>query len=422
VAEVVQTIGPAVLFRALSGFRMVPQRPEVVGVWFLGGRRFADNAKALFLYSVAQHGSPIRAVWISYNPLVVKALRAEGLPAYHGRSLQGIWLQLRAGVYVFDCFGMDLGFWCSRGAVKVNLWHGLPLKKIQRDIDTPSHHIYQGFHGPLWRRLLNRLRAPWLYERPDLVIATAPVIQQIFASAFGLPLDQVPIIGYPRVDILTAQDYQPSALDGAICREVSRLKQQGRRIVAYLPTFRDSSRTKREIPLDWATLDAFLARQDAVLLLKLHSEDSARLPALGQYRNILLVDHHVDVYPLLRSVDVLITDYSSVWFDYLILDRPILFYAYDLEDYLKHSRSMYFDYEEVTPGPKVRTFQDLLTALEAALDEPGAEPWASARRRAMERFHRYLDDQSSARVWQEIYRRFVGGEGKGERGGFELWW
>src|SRR5690606_5765020 len=58
-------------------------------------------------------------------------------------------------------------------------------------------------------------------------------------------------------------------------------------------------------------------------------------PALGQYRNILLVDHHVDVYPLLRSVDVLITDYSSGWFDYLILDRPILFYAYDLEDYLK---------------------------------------------------------------------------------------
>jgi hypothetical protein len=100
------------------------------------------------------------------------------------------------------------------------------------------------------------------------------------------------------------------------------------------------------------------------------------------------------VYPFLPHADALVTDYSSVLFEYLLLDRPIVFYPYDLDRY-RRSRDFYYDYEKVTPGPRAADFEELLAALERTVgvgngavrdDEPPADEYADDRTAVRERF------------------------------------
>ena len=86
-----------------------------------------------------------------------------------------------------------------------------------------------------------------------------------------------------------------------------------------------------------------------------------------QSENIMVINKDADPYVFLKLADVLITDYSSIYFDYLLLNRPIIFFAYDLKEYLKDSREMYFDYDEFTPGEKVWDYQGLKNSIVKAI-------------------------------------------------------
>ena len=124
-------------------------------IWLFGstfGRRFADNPRYLYLYA-SQHRMElgIRPVWISRNKGIVDFLNENGYEAYRYHSLAGIWYALRGKLYLFDNYSKDINFWQSGGAVKVNLWHGIPLKKIQAD------NIFDRYRHPqnLWDRWRN---------------------------------------------------------------------------------------------------------------------------------------------------------------------------------------------------------------------------------------------------------------------------
>ena len=392
-----------VILHLVSGLIPRDRTLWIFGSW--NGARFADNARAVFLRAVQD--KHVRCAWLSSNPDVINRLRAAGLPAYHTNSLQGLWLRLRAGVYVFDAYSLDLGYWGSLGAKKVNLWHGMPIKKIQSDIDIPFHPMHRAYHGPFLERIIRRMWSPWLYEKPDLMIATSPCMQRILSGAFRIPVTRIPITGYPRIDSLVAQNGSPSPLDAEWASKMIDMRSSGVKILAYLPTFRDCTASDHTIPIEWDEFNALLQKRNAVLLLKLHSNDVARLPDLTRYSNILLADHHVDFTPLLRWVDVLITDYSSVWVDFLVLNRPIVFFAYDLDEYLAQSRSMYFDYISVTPGPKARNFAELVSILDSILIGHYDDQWAAERQERLAQFYSRIDDRAAERVCHELYRHFV---------------
>ena len=113
---------------------LIPRNPKL---WLFGstfGNRFADNPKYFYLYCNQFHkdrkNGGIRAVWITKQKEIVKLLRKNGYEVYYRYSLKGIWCCLRGKVYIFDNYSKDISFWLSGGAVKINLWHGIPLKKI----------------------------------------------------------------------------------------------------------------------------------------------------------------------------------------------------------------------------------------------------------------------------------------------------
>ncbi len=381
-------------------------------IWVFGsgdGKSFADNPRWLFLHSLRRKDGLIRSVWISRNPSLVKRLKSEGLPAHNALSLRGLWYSLRGGVYIFNVYPGDINPWTWRGAIRVNLWHGIPLKKLGDEVEIPGHPIYKRRHGTPLEKLFWRMRTPWLDSRDDLVVGTSRYTSRLFSKVFVIPEGNVPVTGYPRNDVLTQKDYEPTIWESSLFHDIESQKKLGRRVVVYMPTYRDQTYEKRPLPMNWEILDTFLQHHNTLLVLKLHMADKVALPLLDSLRNVMQVPDELDVYPLLRLADILITDYSSVYFDFLLLNRPIIFYAHDLEDYLLKHRSMFFNYETITPGPKVKSFEELTAVLGAILKDSNAyfSSWSHKRDEIQRRFHGHLDANSCERVWKEVYTRYV---------------
>jgi len=107
-----------------------------------------------------------------------------------------------------------------------------------------------------------------------------------------------------------------------------------------------------------------------------------------------------DIYPLLKETAVLITDYSSIFFDYLLLDRPIVFAPFDIQQYVTVERGLFYDYDQVTPGPKATDWPDVLRLLCEAVQN---DTWSAKRREVCTLFNKFKDGNNSERVFQVVY-------------------
>lgn len=351
---------------------LVPRNKKI---WLFGstfGRRFADNPRYLYLY-VSQHKEELklRPIWISHNENVVKMLNDEGYEAYMYHSLKGIWFALRGKVYLFDNYSKDINFWQSGGAMKVNLWHGIPLKKIQHD------NVFDKFRHPknIWEKLRNFPRNISDEKPNHYVLTTSENLREIFSSAFKTK--NVLVSGYPRNQVLISDDIKNVYLDEEK-RDRKKIisflnkKNNGKnkRMIFYMPTFRKSETLFFE-NFDKNDFQKFLAENTLLFCIKLHPKSKLNEEFKNiQSENIMVINKDADPYVFLKLADVLITDYSSIYFDYLLLGRPIIFFAYDLKEYFD-SREMYFDYDEFTPGEKVWDYQGLKNSIVKIIENNG---------------------------------------------------
>lgn len=384
----------------LSG--LVPRRKSlwVFGSW--GGHRFADNAAAFFQYCHQVDVDAVDLVWISRRRDIVDDLRRLGYEAYRVWSVRGVLRCLRAGVFVFDCFAKDINFWLSRNAITVNLWSGVPLKAFERDIDNPASRYHRLFHGVAPVRLAYGAMMPWHLVRPHLIIATSEETAAITRRAFDVPESAVVVTGFPRNDLLLSAEGHRQARSKCP-PDVLAAADAGTTVFFYLPTFRDSA--KPYLNIDWDRLEALMEEVDGVFLIKFHPMDSTSFDQ-GSPR-VVQLPQDIDVYHVLPFTSALISDYSSVIFDYMLLDRPIIYYMPDLGEFRASSRKLLFDPGDIAVGPCLSTPEDLLGALaEIATDR--AQSHGGARRdTAMARLHAFDDDQSGARVLKAI-RSVVG--------------
>lgn len=334
--------------------------PRSRKIWVFGstfGHRFADNPKYFYLYLNKHYSHQIRSIWITRDRQVKKLLSDNGLNAYYLYSVKGIWYSLRAKVYLYDNYSKDISFILSGGAIKVNLWHGVPLKKIQMDnrFDYIRHpRTKREYFNSLLRRISD--------EKPtDYVLTTSSMLQPIFASAFQT--NRIIISGYPRNDCLVSDKLQLLTVNENEQLELIKMHKTQKKIALYMPTFRDSEIKFFDI-IDINKFHSFLVKEKIQFLFKLHPKSKLN----EQFKNLSgqnfsFIHQSSDPYPLLKYTDFLVTDYSSIYFDYLITDKPIIFFSYDLEEYVSNSRDLYFDYLSFTPGPKVYDQDGLEKAL-----------------------------------------------------------
>jgi CDP-glycerol glycerophosphotransferase (TagB/SpsB family) len=366
--------------------------------WVFGsgvGMNFSDNAKYLFLYCSSL--SEINSYWITRNKALVKSLRNEGLRAYYKYSLKGLWLSISSKVYVYDSRTGSINHWTSAGALKVNLWHGSPLKTIDRDITVKHNAFYIGNHtwGP--KRYLVRMMMPEWFVIADLMIATSDKVKGYFNSAFGSK--QIEVTGYPRNDIITNPNLYAKYLgfEQQIINSITTDK-----TILYAPTFRDTNRFERKTPIEWSRLNDLLKKNNATFLIKLHRHDYSMVMK-EEYSHIRLLDNESDMYPLFAKVDLLITDYSSIFFDFLLTDKPVLFYPYDKEIYLTQDRSMYDEYDTVTPGHKAYNFEEFYTKLSLFFKELEVLKETSLDYKVIKKmYNKHCDSDGAKRTYQFI--------------------
>lgn len=336
--------------------------PKNQQVWCFGAprERFVDNSKYMFLY-VNKHYPKIKCYWITSDPVLNQELTAQGFLVLNRHSLKGMWAILTAKVVFYSCFISEVSFWLTSGATAVNLWHGLPLKKIEFDIKngefSKKYSNQFSFHKLGWL-LFN----PISFRRPDMMFSPAPVFTPIFKRAFRVNTGEIVISGSPRTDIFFDHSLPKEYLN--TYPDIILAKENARKTFLYMPTFRDvGDDFFASAKFDFDLLEHKMSELNAIFYIKVHPNAGLDSFTLDKYKNIKVIPAAADPYPLMNYVDVLITDYSSIYIDFLLLNKPIIFFAFDLQHYLASCRDMYFEYQEVTPGQLVENFADLLHAL-----------------------------------------------------------
>ena len=320
---------------------------------------FSDNSKYLFIYT-AEHYPKLDICWLSINRKTVERVRSLGLPAYWVLSPAGAWKALRAKYWFVNSYSSDIMFCLSGGATIVNLWHGVGLKRCEfniRDGVLAERFVRQSFY--------ERFYHPENFRRPDYVVSSTEFQSRMFASAFRIPLEKCLNIGYPRNGILQkpkeqvrtfVERYEPIETLYLIDKTASYDK-----VYIYMPTWRDSQREVFVQHFDLERLNQVLVSQHALMLLKPHP--NTVVSDMPSYSNIILVDGKVDVYGILPFTDVLITDYSSILYDYLLMpDKQTILFLYDYDDYV-HERDFYYPFDENVVGKIVTSFDELLETI-----------------------------------------------------------
>jgi CDP-glycerol glycerophosphotransferase (TagB/SpsB family) len=346
----------------LSGFF-----PRSRKVWVFGSyaESFTDNAKQVFLSKNSSESTKdVEFVWITGSRTLVEKLRGSGLKAFWRWSLAGIYYSLRAGLFFYSSYPTDIHFWLSRNAVLVNLWHGLPLKKIEFDI---KKGILADIFSPKSRLkgILNEIFYPWHYKKPDYVLTPSEKVARLFQSAFRITDKNCLFYGYPRNEKLylsRKEALESVKMDGEEeLKELAAEIEKHKKTIIYMPTWRDNQAdVLSKAKFDIEKTGELLLKNDSLLILKLHPNVKLPDQAISNHANIKIAGSKIDVYSLLPLTDILVTDYSSIFFDYLLLDRRIIFFPFDMEEYLCENREMYFSYNDFVPGSIVLEFEILL--------------------------------------------------------------
>ena len=294
-------------------------------------------------------------------------------------------------VVLCDNFLPAAGCRKRRGTYVVQLWHACgALKKFGYDTEDDIPKLYKGN----------------VFRNTDLVTVSAPFCEKPFSSAMRLPDGQVQALGVCRTDRYFDEDWKKR------CREKLLQKRpdlRGRRIAVWAPTFRGSPGSPECISLDADVLQQKLCEltgEPWTVLVKLHPHMQEEGKRSGQ-NNSGLSSHEIrmSTEELFPCMDVLIADYSSLIYEYLLFDKPLVLYVPDYRQYLS-KRGFYMPHEEI-PGPRVYEEKDLPAAVREACTSEALPEYERQRKRFLEKYMRMCDGKSVERILEKIRERQV---------------
>jgi len=380
----------------IAAARMLPLRPRTVVYESFAGNGALCNPEAIFRALLADPDfADLQHVWAISDPHAAASLKAEFRGARNVRVVRrggaAYWRALSTAGFLINNATFPPSFGKRTGQVYVNTWHGTPLKLM--GFDMPGGALESA------NTLRNFLAA-------DYLLAANPFMTEVmYEDAYQLRnIYRGAIIeeGYPRVDRQRVTDAERTRLRAELGADVS-LDLAGRRLVVFAPTWRGSSFQSPDADLaHLADQAATLQRElgdHTVVLVKTHQvvhELARRIPALRR----ILVPNTLPTNVLLGLADALVTDYSSIFFDYLATGRPIGFLV-PAGDAYAAERGTYLPLDEL-PGPVDTDPAALGRALSALLIE-GAAPHERLAEWA-ERFTPYEDGHATDRVIDIVFR------------------
>ncbi len=359
---------------------------------------FSDNSRFLFEYLQKKYAFKFDMVWIVYDKKIREYLLNKGIEAVYAFSFRGLKEILTAKIIISShTHFIDMK---SKNQIYVDLWHGMPLKRILfLDPNDPTN--------------LKHLRK----ETPkiDILISTSSLMKSVLSGCFHMYSKNVFITGQPRCDGLFKE---PNRKTFEKILELNLSSYE--KIIFYLPTYREGYEKKidglkmednifRFPRFNWQEFSNFLEKTRTLFVCKLHPFEEkiyeSKIKELNSpYFKLLtsrsLVTNFTDLYNIIGIADMLITDYSSIYFDFLLLNRPMIFIPTDLEDYRKSRGFTIEPYDFWTPGPKVTNQNDLQKEIRKCWGDPSY--YADKRKIVNDIINYYKDGNSSERVWKQI--------------------
>lgn len=360
------------------------------------GRQYADSPRYIY-EELVRRRSTMRKVW-AYRG---KIHTADANTTVVQRLSPGYFWHLGRAKYWVNSQNLPHYLRRRPGRVFVQTWHGTPLKRMLLDAAA-----IEGRDAGYIERM-TRAAAQW-----SVLVSPSPYATKAISGAYGYSGSTLEV-GYPRNDILLSPDRDHL---GAVVRTRLGIAADAR-VILYAPTFRDdqkdAGRFRFTLPFDLDRVQERLG-PNTVLLLRMHVliSKAVTIPAECAH-NVLDVSGYPEIQELYLASDAAITDYSSVFFDFALLRRPIVFYAYDLDDYRDRLRGFYLDYFSELPGPIVTSEAELLDTLDD-LDAVAAA-YAPRFDDFLERFAPHDDGHAAERVVDAVFGRLGSQQGRSEQ-------
>lgn len=350
------------------------------------GKSYSDSPKYIYEYLNQAYPNKYKCIWvvndkktkIPYGAIKVKRFSIRY--AYYFARCK------------YDVLNVRQPNWIRKrkGNVFLETWHGTPLKRLVFDQEEVCGA------SPLHKQQFYRQSRDW-----DFLISDNGFSTETFKRAF-LFHNEIVECGYPRNDVLYAPDKEA---------RIVKLKDKlgipkDKKTILYAPTWRDDEyygkgEYKFALKLDLHELKRQLG-DEYVLLLRTHYYIADSIDTTGIEDFAFNVSKYDDISELYLISDILITDYSSVFFDYANLRRPILFYTYDLEKYRDMLRGFYLDIEREMPGPLLFTQEEVIAAIKDISDIE--ERYQDKYEEFYERFCHVDDGNASKRIVERVFR------------------
>lgn len=379
-----------VLFEC-SGFvlKLVPKKKGLVlfTAWF--GEKYIDNSKYFYEYMLGF--KEYKPVWLTTKQDIFKKLKDEGKPVAFFNSIKGFILQIRAEAVVSSVQFADYNCWLLTRCIFLDMSHGHPIK-------DPGSVIHDEYAIRVYTDIQKRV---YFYT------IVAGVKTKVNYKVVKVPQDHIFVSDFTRNDVLVDKKLQKGK--NTIVDEFKK----GRKAIVYMPTHRSDGKCLMEMNkiLDLDEIEEYCAKNDFVFIIKKHFYHRKETENLNKYPHIIDITAIDDIDPqvLLCQADILVSDYSACYVDYMLLKRPIIFFQYDIDYFNNSERKLKYDFEELQIAPVVYDKTKLVDCLDSIVNN--GDKWLDKRMQfAKENYFDNIDQRDgrakAKAIFDKLYMQY----------------
>lgn len=367
----------------------------VFGEWF--GDKCCDNC--LFLANfIASQDNDLKLYWIANKDANVSLLNKK-IIVLQRDTKEALSIFKKCSVSICNQSLKDfssLGANYFNGGISILLWHGVPWKKIFHD-----SNLHSSFLTPLYNRVFD------LIFNPNYFLSPSNEFDVILKTNFRIHANQILHSGYPRNTLFYNEQLVASSRSkilSLIQNTSTGIILKNLKILTYMPTFRNYNFNTfdfHDLCLNSSFYD-YLCSNNIVVIQKNHYVSQTRTFQINNdYKHRFFVFNDVNPQDLLCATDLLVTDYSGAFFDYLLLNRPIIHFLYDFEKYCHFDRGLYYSVDDVSCGPVAYTNSDLINSIFSQFSNP--DLFHQKRLKVISRFLQYQTFDSSLQLYNLIH-------------------
>lgn len=326
-------------------------------IWVFGHYNgYSENTKYFFEYASSM--GAYNCYWLANDEDELNEVLEKGFQAVLKNSIKGYWYSSRAYL-TFICTGYsDVNRILALRSNVIHFWHGTPIKKVF--FDQKDQSIFAPFRYHLSKFLVSRIK---------LYYASSNFEKDIVAKAAHLSKEKAIALGSPRYDYIRHHHH------GEV---LYNIKKKYAEIILFAPTWRQNNNWNEGFYLsqeDKYKLECYLESRDSLLLIKQHPKTDSKyikLWGLDNSERIMFTEDIglKDINSMYKHIDILITDVSSVLFDFLIFDKPILIFMPDLNEYIRSERGVYDYFKDFLTESSIKSWSDLINSLAIGHSKP----------------------------------------------------